>query len=83
MELPLFWDSETHHGTIRRTSGATADGSVVDLGFWASATEKKTGFKEHVLPYTSIEAAMKCLTAKYPQFKVTGEDAVAEFMTEE
>ena len=81
--MTIFWDAETHHGTIRRTSGTTADGIVHDLGIWTSATEKKTGFKEHTLPYISIEAAVKCLTARYHDFKITGEDAVAEFIAKE
>ncbi len=80
-ERPIFWDSETHRGSIRRLSGTAADGAVHDLGIWVYSTAIKTGKHEHTLPYDSVEAAVERLAEKYPDFHVVSEpDAVAAFM---
>lgn len=78
----IFWDAETHHGTIRRTSGTLADGTVVDLGIWVAATEKKTLRQEHTVPFLSVEDAVRCLTQRYAGFKITETDAVADFISQ-
>jgi hypothetical protein len=69
----VFWRSDTHHGSIQRGQGTTADGVSHDLGFWADATETKTGRTEHALPYDSVGAAMKRLTQKYEGFRAVSE----------
>lgn len=79
-ELPIFWASATHRGSIRRLTGTTADGVIHDLGIWADGVEIKTGRREHTLPYDSVEAAVKRLAEKYEGFHVVDKslDAVAE-----
>jgi hypothetical protein len=77
----IFWESETHRGSIRCLAGTTADGKVCDLGIWVSATEKKTERQEHIIPYNSVDAALTRLAEKYSDFHIVTEmDVVAAFM---
>lgn len=69
----VLWSSDTHRGSIMRYHGTTADGVIHDHGFWADATELKTGRHELALPYDSVEAAMKRLAEKYDGFHVVRE----------
>jgi hypothetical protein len=58
-----------------------ADGTVVDLGLWCFATNQKTGFHEHAVPFPTLEVGLALLEKQYVGFHVGDEvDAVAQFI---
>ncbi len=78
-ELPIFWISATHRGSIRRLNGTAADGTVHGLGIWIDCTELRTG-RRHSVPCESVAEALESRAEKYEGFHVIAEPDVVEMV---